>query len=193
MISWQKKKEEEKQRIIENMAFPWDQNPGEPDKEFRLFLRYLSLGKTRNYTKVAKTSSVAYSAVNIYSIKYQWKKRAMEYDLAKEEEFKIKLDEEIIQSRIRQQRLGSEMQNLANKGLKILNKDIEGLSAQDIVKLCDIGVKIERLALGSSTEIKESTVKAEIDAKIKVEEIPKEIAEKIGKELAIKSSKDVDK
>lgn len=190
-MSSQRKKEEEKKEIIKNMAFPWDQTPGEPNRAFKLFLRFLAMGKTRTYAKVSQISSVSYSSVTDYAGKYQWVKRATEHDRVKEEEFKIKLDEEILQSRIRQQRLGVEMQELANKGLKILNKDIEGLSAQDIIKLVDIGVKIEKLALNSPTEITESKVESEV--KIKVEEIPKEIAAEIGKLLAIKNSEVADK
>lgn len=179
-------REAAKQKIIDDMAYPWDRQPGEPEKAFKMFLRYLALGRTRNYIKVSQTTEINYPTVCECANKYSWKIRADKHDLAKEEEFKIKLDEEILQSRVRQQRLGQDMQELANHGLEMLNDCVEELSPQDITKLIDVGVKIERLALNSSTEITESKIDATVE--VKVEEIPKEIAEKIGKELAIKNS-----
>ena len=93
-------------------------------------------------------------------------------------------------SRIRQQRIGKDMQNLAERGILMLNEDITTLSAQDVVKLSDIGVKIERLALGNATEIKDTKVDAKVS--VAVEEIDPEIAKEIGKLIAIKASKEAD-
>jgi hypothetical protein len=181
-----------KQKIIDDMAYPWDRQPGESEKAFTMFLRYLAIGRTRNYIKVSQTTEINYPTVCECANKYSWKLRADKHDLAKEEEFRIKLDEEILQSRVRQQRLGADMQELGAKGITMLKDYTEELSASDISKLIDIGVKIERLALNSSTEITESKLKMEAEVKVEVEEIPKEICEKIGKLIAIKESKEVE-
>lgn len=185
-----RQREAEKQRILDEMAYPWDRQPGEPEKTFSLFLRYLNLGRTRNYVKVAKTCEICYQTICEYANKYSWKVRADKHDVAEEEEFKIKLDTEIMQSRVRQQRIGQDMQELASCGITMLNEYPEELSAQDISKLIDIGVKIERLALNSSTEITETKIDAKVE--VKTEYISPELAAKIGKELAIEQSEKVD-
>lgn len=178
-----KQREIEKKRIIEQLVYPWDQQPGEPEKAFHLFLCYLAIGKTRNYTEVFRTCGVSYPLICKYGESYSWKMRSDKHDIAKDKEMMVKLDEEVMLSKIRQQRIGKDMQELANRGLIMLNENVEELSPQDITKLIDIGVKIERLALGSPNEI----VKSEVDAKVevKVEEISPEIAAKIGKEIAM--------
>lgn len=187
-------REAAKQKIIDNMAYPWDRQPGEPERAFKLFLRYLAIGRTRNYIKVSQTTEINYPTVCECANKYSWNIRADKHDLVKEEEFKIKLDEEILQSRVRQQRIGQDMQKLADRGIKHLNEclddNIDELSPQDITKLIDVGVKIERLALNSSTEITESKVNAKIE--MKVESVDPEIAAEIGKLIAIKKSEDKD-
>jgi hypothetical protein len=78
------------------------------------------------------------------------------------------------------------MQDLAEKGLEMLKSYPDELSPQDVAKFADIGQKIERLALGTPTEIKESKVDAKVE--IEVEKIDPEIAETIGKLIAMKES-----
>lgn len=183
-------KKVEKETILNEMVYNWDRQPGETEKEFRLFTRYLSLGRTRNFAKVSQSCEMSYAYICDLGNRQSWKLRSDESDLNQDEEFKTRLDEEILQSRIRQQRIGSQMQKLAEKGIEMLTENVEDLSAQDISKLIDVGVKIERLALGSSTEIKESKVEAKVE--VQVEEIPPEIAAKLGKELAIAASSEME-
>ena len=62
----------------------------------------------------------------------------------------------------------------------------DDLSPQDVAKFADIGQKIERLALGNPTEIKEAKIDAKVE--IEVEKIDPEIAKEIGKLIAMKES-----
>lgn len=186
MIEWQRKREVKNKKIADEVVYSWDRQPGESERSFLAFLRYLEIGRTRNYIKVAQTTEICYSRVCKYANKYDWKARANDHDVVKEEEFRVKLDEEILQSRIRQQRIGESMQVLGECGVNMLNEHIEELSPQDVSKLIDIGVKIERLALGDATEIQD--VKTESNVKVQIEEIDPEIAAKIGKMIAIESS-----
>lgn len=181
------KMEKEKQKILEEMVYPWDRQLGESSGHHRIFLLYLNMGRTRNYKKVANNSQYKYATVLKVAHEKDWENRAKEFDENKDREFAIILEEEVLQSRIRQQRIGSSMQGLGERALELLEQDPESLSAGDVTKLIDIGVKIERLALGTPSEIMES--KSEINVEMKVEEIPKEISEKIGRELAIEASK----
>jgi hypothetical protein len=186
-----KEMEKEKKRVIENQVFSWDQSVGEPENAFSLFQLYLNLGHTRQYNKVYKLSkTLNYGRIRELAHLYNWKERAEDFDRAQDEEFRVKLNEEIIQSRIRQQRLGSEMQGIAAKGLAMFENCIDELSPTDVAKFLDIGVKIENLALGKSTEITESKIDATVS--VAVEGISPELADRIGKELAIESSKKMD-
>ena len=188
MIAWQKRKEIEKQRILDEHAFSWDQNPGEPNNAFALFKLYLSIGKTRSYIKTQNLSGeFSYTTIQKFANEYQWKIRADAADRAHDEEIRVKLDEEILENKLRSLNVGVQLQDLAAKGAEMLMAEIEELSPSDIVRLADIGTKITNLALGSATEIKD--VKSESKVEIKVEEIPKEISERIGKELAIAASR----
>jgi len=183
-----KEKEEEKNQIVENCLFSWDQQPGETGGTYKLFLVFRDLGRSRSYGEIVKIiPGKNYYQINQIGSRNQWFKRAKAWDLMKEEEMSRKLDEEILYARIRQQRIGETMQVLAEKGLKMLSDYPDELTAADISKLVDIGTKIERLALGDSTSIVKS--ESTVEAKIAVEEIPKEISEEIGKKLAILASK----
>jgi hypothetical protein len=189
MVSWKKQKEIKKQKILDKMIYPWSQQPGESDNDYSLFIRYLSIGRTRSYAKVSESSEISYTTICRVANKQNWKSRADKHDIVKEEEFKTKLDEEIMLSRIRQQRIASSMSLLAEKGINMLNKNIEELSPSDCARLLDVAVKVENLALGASTEI----TKSKIDSKVEVvvEKIDPKIIEEVGKLIAIKNSKDV--
>ena len=191
MIAWQKRKELEKQRVLDEHAFSWDQNPGEPNNAFALFKLYLSIGKTRSYIKTQNLScEFSYTTIQKFANEYQWKIRADAADRAHDEEIRVKLDEEILENKLRSLNVGVQLQDLAAKGAEMLMTEIEELSPSDIVRLADIGTKITNLALGSATEIKD--VKSESKIEIAVEEIPKEISERIGRELAIAASKQME-
>lgn len=182
-----KEKETEKMEVLSNYLYSWDQNPGESDQSYRLFLAFRDMGRTRSYIKIVDLfPQMNYKAINQLGHRLQWFKRAGEFDIHQDNEFMVKLEEEIIYSRIRQQRLGNMMSNLAEKGLEMLKEFPEELSPTEISKFAEIGQKIENLALGKSTSISESKVDAKVE--VEVEQIPKEISEEIGKKLAILAS-----
>lgn len=181
-----KQKEMEKQRILDNLVYSYDQQPGESTKAFKLFSSYLIMGRTRNLSKLFRRCNIKYHVIRDYAKKYNWKIRAADKDFDEDEEMRLLLDSEILQSRIRQQQIAKSMSELAERGLEMLSDNVDDLSPQDCARLLDVGSKIENLALGKSTEIFESDIKSEV--KIQVEEVPKEIAEEIGKLLAIKAS-----
>ena len=184
-----RQREIEKKRILDNLCYSYDQQPGESNNNYELFNIYKNMGRSRTYGMVADICPYKTPQnISKISIKNRWKKRVVDYDLEKDRQMQMKLDDEIMVSRLRQMNIGSDMQKLAQKGLKVLESCVDELSPTDVSKLADIGVKIERLALGSSTEITESKVEVEGKVDVKVEELPKELVEKIGKELAIMAS-----
>ncbi len=188
-----KEKEEEKQQIIDESVFSWDRRIGESMKSYRLFLCFKDMGRTRSYVKVFElTEGMNYAAINQLGTRLEWFKRAEAFDAHQDREFQIKLEEEILQSRIRQQRIGAGMQELAEMGLEMLKEYPEELSPADISKLIDIGVKIERLALGDPSEIIKKEIEGKVEVEVAVEEVPKDISAMVGRELAIRASKKMD-
>ena len=186
-----KEKDEEKLQIMGESVFPWDRQIGESMKSYKLFLAFKDMGRTRSYVKVFElTEGIKYGSINQLGFQNQWFKRAEAFDMHQNNEFEIKLEEEILQSRIRQQRIGSLLQDLASKGLEMLKEYPEELSPQDVAKFADIGQKIERLALGSPSEIIKKDVSAKVE--VAVEEIDKELAKEIGKLIAMKKSSEMD-
>lgn len=191
------KKEIERLKIAEAMIYSWDRMPGEGQTPFRLFELYLSLGKTRSYIKTANVCERNYNKICQFANQFNWKQRSEDYDSHNDHEMRQRLDEEILHSKILQMEIGKSLQDLAARGIEMLNNDIESLSPADVAKLSDTGVKITNLALGSSTSITETKVEVDGKMEIKVEEVPKEIAAEIGKLIAIKqsekNSEDIDK
>lgn len=182
-----KEKEAEKMEVVDSFLYPWDRNPSENDKSYRLFLAFKDMGRTRSYVAVLDLfPQLNYPAIAQLGLRYKWFDRAAAYDEHQDEKFRMKLDEEVLHAKIRQQKLGSMMSDLAEKGLKMLEEFPEELSPAEISKFAEIGTKIENLALGSSTEIKEAKIDAKIG--IEVEKIDPEIAKEVGKLIAIKSS-----
>ena len=185
-----KEKEREKQIVIDNFVFSWDQMIGESNNSYKLFQLYLNIGKVRNYRKAADLSAKSYSIVCMTANQFWWKKRADEHDLYKDREMMIELDAEILKNKLLQFNLGQQFQILAQKGSQILMENVEELSAGDVTKLADIGTKLTNLAMGSATEITESKVEAKVE--IEVESIPTDIAAEIGKKLAIQKSENME-
>jgi hypothetical protein len=190
MTQTRKAIEEDRLKVIEDYSFSWDRIPSESIARFELFEEFLKLGRTRTYRKIADLCGRSDTNISVISSQFSWRDRADNYDQMKDEEMRVKLDSEILQSRIRQQALGGEMQKLAEKGLEILNEIPEDLSPQDISRLIDVGTKIENLALGAPTAISESNVKSEV--KVQVEEVDPEISKEIGKLIAIKASQQME-
>ena len=184
-------KELERLQIVNEICYSWDQHPGEDQTPFRLFKLYLSFGKTRSYMRVANESERTYSGICKIAEQFNWKLRSDDYDNHHDREMMMKLDEEILYAKMRQMEIGIKLQELAAKGIDMLNEDIESLSANDVAKLSDTGVKIINLALGSATKIEESKVEAKIA--VKVEEVDPEIAAAVGKMIAVKLSEAADK
>ena len=191
VLKSRKEKEKEKAEIMSTSAYAWDRQISETVANFKLFCLYRNMGHTRTIMKVSDLNTgVIYNTVLGLDKKFQWKKRALAYDEFRDFEMMTKLEEEILESRMRQQILGAEMQKLGAKGVKLLNEGVENLSPADITKLIDIGTKIENLSLGKSTEISESKVHGKVE--IAVEEIDPSIAAELGKLIAIKKSEKMD-
>lgn len=92
----------------------------------------------------AKTSIEGISARN------NWVERAAAYDVYRMELERFSNEQAVKRMHEQHAQLGVKLLNKATKGLMVLK--VNDLSAQDIARLADVGVKIERLSRGDSTE-----------------------------------------
>jgi len=186
----ERKIEVEKKKILEEMAYAWDRQVGESRLAYQLFCIYRDLGRTRSYDRVVEISSRSPNTVSKYASSFQWKARAAAYDDYMNHKMRVKLEEEVIQARIRQQALGADMQELAMAGInKIMeSENPEELRPLDIARLAEVGVRIENLAIGQPSEIVREESKGEV--KHTVEVLDKDLVAEVGRILAEKKSQE---
>jgi hypothetical protein len=130
----------------------WDRLPEESGKAWYAFQTYLYLGLTRSFRKVTTELDANYTyskQLEKWSRQYSWVDRARAWDRHIDEERKREYIGAIKEMAQRQAKLGRELQDKAGEGLQKL--DVSALKPADLIRLLDVGVKIER----SSWEIKE--------------------------------------
>lgn len=136
----------------------WDRLPGETPQQFARFKCYLT-SANRSTHAVARILGLSGSAIRSVASKWHWIFRAECWDRwVDQREFEEYAKEKQLSAR-KQARLGRKLQEAALKGAgQLLNRISSGdaeVSGNEIAKLADVGVKIERLANSDPTAIKE--------------------------------------
>lgn len=145
-----------KRKEAENI---WERIPGETPRQYQKFCLYRDMNtaerpiRTRNISKLAKESSFSYDHLRKLSAQNDWINRAAAYDTYLDNLVREKSEEEIIEMRKNHALLASQMIKKAAK--RLLTIPEEEITATDIVRLVDVGVKIERLSRGEATENKQ--------------------------------------
>lgn len=101
------------------------------------------------------------SSIEKLSTQWNWVERAAAYDVYMTELERFKNEQEIKKMHDLHAKLGVQLLNKATRGLIAL-PDNE-LSAQDIARLADVGVKIERMSRGDSAESIAVSAKATVE------------------------------
>ena len=153
----------------------WERQPFESMRAYSYFCLYRDMESLeRSVKKVAEKVGRSVRMMWDLSSKWDWLKRAEAYDLhmqrlklAAQEKARIEMAE-------RQAREGTTLQNIAMGGVKNLldekgqvRKDVE-MTPSVIARLLEVGVKIERLARGESTD----NVAADHSGEVKVVRLP---------------------
>lgn len=128
----------------------WERQPRESHQAFEAFELYRDMGPMRGIRKVAKETGKSFTLMERWSRVWEWKRRADKYEEYYDALKASALHRRKMEMIERQADLGRRMQQTADMGLDCM--EVEELSAQDIARLAGEGVKIERLALGDSTE-----------------------------------------
>lgn len=152
-------------RAADEPALPWERLPDESVRAYAQFCAFRDMPYTseehesftraqirsgRSLGKVAKRLGSSISLVQKYSMRFNWRSRAEAYDDYVERELREKNESEIRKMNKLHAKAGRKLTEKALCGLASVNA--KALSALDIVRMFDIGVKIERLARGQSTE-----------------------------------------
>lgn len=146
----------------------WEQQPGETARHYQRFCMYRDMpygmtivdpetGKKefepqkRSIRGLAKLLGLkAKTSIEAVSAKNNWVERAAAYDVYRMELERFSQEQAVKKMHDLHAKLGVQLLNKATRGLmELKDKD---MSAQDIARLADVGVKIERLSRGCSTE-----------------------------------------
>lgn len=145
------------------MAKIWEKLAEEPERAFLRFKKYREMGTKRSLRSLAKDEKVQLSAIACLSTKFEWQKRAAEWDKHVDQISQQNEIDEVLAMKKRQISLALKAQKVAEYGLEKLIRHIEfkevsELRTLDLSKLLDIGCRLERLNRDEpeqSLEIKE--------------------------------------
>lgn len=148
---------------------PWEQMAGETVQQYEKFCAYrdmrytapagagelpkLDLTRERSIRGLAKKLGLSRKTLEPLSARFQWVERCEAYDLYILRRLKEKGEAEILKMHENHATIASQLLKKALRGLMKLSDD--DLDATDIVRMVDVGVKIERLSRGESTERQE--------------------------------------
>ena len=130
---------------------PWERQDGETEKGlFSAFKAYLEM-EDRNICQLAKRLSKSRQLVDKWKQKYNWQERCIAWDKSLQEiEYKTAVRERKKMAK-RHIAIAMSMQAKAVEALKKI--DVSKLNANEIIRLFDTAVKIERLSRGEATFI----------------------------------------
>jgi hypothetical protein len=142
---------------------PWERQPGETTKAFQAFQIYRDLGiedpNSRTLLEAARRVGKHRNVLNKWKRMYNWEERCRHFDV---EQDRLRLAEK----RRRIDRANREHLNLAQvmlgkvaKRLEVLKAETE-LTPRDLNTMIEVATKIQRLALGMSTNNIQSEVSA---------------------------------
>jgi len=138
------------------LGLPWERQAGETPLEYRKFCAYRDMrpadkiAKPRSLQELAGEMKVSLQHLKVVSRKNNWVSRCEEYDAYIDEKARAQCETEIIEMRKNHALLASQMLKKAAKRLLTISE--EEITAADIVRMVDVGVKIERLSRGEPTD-----------------------------------------
>lgn len=192
----QKKKETAAEEYVPE--HPWDRQPDENQQQYEKFCAYrdmkyekaangipqVDIFRSRSIRKLSADAKCNRTLIEKLSARFRWQARCDAYDLYIT---KLQRDENEKNIRDMQKRHAQIASEILKKAVRrILSLPDEEISAGDLVRMADVGVKIERLARGESTENQRIT--GEIEEKktvtVSVEDELKELSVSVLRKMA---------
>lgn len=142
-------------------AYPWERLANEPEDEYKAFKCYRDLRFKRDLRKVSRRMNISLPLLfEMYKDNY-WPSRVRQFDIFEEREYRIDNREKIRAMHEKHVKsaniaLAASMNTLKKYVPTPDNPDPPKLEDKDAIRLLDIAVKIERLALGVPDSIQET-------------------------------------
>jgi hypothetical protein len=150
------------------MALPYDRREKETEPAFQAFVTYRDMGLgARSIIAVSQQLGKSETLISRWSKLHDWVKRVRAYDIEVDRRKRLGELRAVEQMRTRQVKLAQQMQELAAGELqKVIRlakktKDAGAIDQGLILKLIDVGSKLERLNLGEPSEITQTN--ADVD------------------------------
>ena len=156
---------------------PWDRMPGESVRNYGYFCAYrdmrytpaassddlpkLDLTSERSIRRLAAQVGKSRMTIGGLSSKYNWQARCDAYDLYILRRLQDRNEAKIIRMRENHAAIGEQMLKRAMRRLLSLGDD--EIEAADMIRMVDVGVKVERLSRGESTEKQEVSGKTAVE------------------------------
>lgn len=138
-------------RTIEDSIQPvWYRKPRETAQAYQAFELYRDLGPSRSVRLVAEELAKSRILMERWSKRWNWVIRAREYDNFNEHARMQAFHKKRLASIEKQAELGEALREKAHTAVIAL--DTSEMDAAVICRMAEVGVKIERLAYGDSTE-----------------------------------------
>ena len=150
-------------------AEPWEQMTGETVQQYEKFCAYrdmryiapsgtgdlprLDFTRERSIRGLARQLGLSRKTLEPLSARFQWVERCEAYDLYILRRLKEKGEAEILKMHENHAAIAAQMLKKAMR--RLLTMQEEEIDAFDMVRMVDVGVKIERLSRGESTERQE--------------------------------------
>lgn len=148
---------------------PYERREDESDPAFEAFAAYRDLGLSRTQAEVAKESGKDASLIARWGSKYDWRKRTHAWDMEVDRRKRNGELRGIEDMRRRQIKLGLDIQELATIELRKMLREAkkrgnaETLEQGLVMKLIDVGTRLERLNRGEPGEIVQNVDSSAVD------------------------------
>lgn len=151
---------------------PWERLPKESSKQYDFFCAYrdmrytpkpapdggeplpsMDITKRRSIRGLAVELNASHQAIEALSARFHWVERCDAYDDYIRERLQAKREADILKMHDTHAAIGAQMLKKALAALLAINTD--DMTPGDVARLVDVGVKVERLSRGESTEKRE--------------------------------------
>ena len=141
---------------------PWERQPDESARAFEAFVFYRDT-HPRSLRSVSETLDKSKSLIEGWSSAHGWVKRCAQWDAELDRVSQSTQIDEIKDMKRRQINMAVEIQKIACEAFKLLRENLSAktISADNAVRMADIGAKLERLNRDEPSVI--SRVQEEVD------------------------------
>jgi hypothetical protein len=157
---------------------PFERNEEETDPAFAAFAAYRDLGLERSHVKVAANVGKSVQLIAKWSRVHAWRKRTLAYDMEVDRRKRVGDLKGVEDMRRRQIKIGLDLQELGGIELSKMLREAKKRSSAEtleqglVMKLLDLGSKLERLNRGEPGEIVQNVDSNTVDlSNLTIEEL----------------------